>query len=180
VGLCRSEAPRPGSEHAALDIWGGVATAQVICDHFVQRESGADMSPQETEEIVRRFLQVWSVGNLEILEELAHSDLVVRYSHFPAPVEGPAAFRGVLEETFSYFPDLKTTAKTVLVQGDQAAVEWHYEGTLTNGVLSGVEANGQWVRVSGITLYRIQDEKVVEERGVVDLLGLMAQLNGVG
>lgn len=138
------------------------------------------MTDSDIEHIAREFIQLWTAGNLDILGRLAHPELEVRYAHFPEPVRGPAAFRAVLEETFSYFPDLTTTADTVLVQGDQAAVAWHYEGTHQHGEPFGVQPGGKRVRVDGMTMYRVAGGKVVVERGVVDVLGLMTQLGALG
>ncbi len=36
------------------------------------------------------------------------------------------------------------------------------------------------VRVAGMTFYRVVDGRVVEERGVADVLGLMQQLGALG
>lgn len=138
------------------------------------------MPGTETETIARQFIQVWSAGNLELLDRLAHPELEVRYSHFPEPIRGAAAFREVLEQTFAHFPDLETTTETVLADGDRAAVEWHYEGTHRHGELFGVQPSGRRVRVAGVTLYRIADGRVLQEHGVADVLGLMAQVGALG
>jgi steroid delta-isomerase-like uncharacterized protein len=138
------------------------------------------VSDQDVAGIAREFIRVWTEGNLDLLDALAAEDLTVSYSHFPAPVEGRDAFRATLEETFRHFPDLATTAETVVAHGDQAAVAWHYEGTHRSGELFGVHPTGRRVRVQGMTMYRILDGRVVEERGVADVLSLMQQLGALG
>lgn len=130
--------------------------------------------------IARRFLQVWTPGNLDLLEKLADPDIVVDYAHFDEPIHGVDAFRRTLEESFRDFPDLVTTVHAVVAQGDRAAVEWSYEGTHREGELYGVEPEGTRVRVRGMSLYRVRDGRVVEERGVADILGLMVQLGALG
>ncbi|HKK27411.1 MAG TPA: ester cyclase [Gemmatimonadota bacterium] len=138
------------------------------------------MAPDDAGRIARRFLQVWTPGNLDLLEQLADPDIVVDYAHFGEPVRGVDAFRRTLEESFRDFPDLVTTAHTVVAAGDRAAVEWTYEGTHRDGELFGVEPVGTRVRVRGASFYRIRDGRVVEERGVADILGLMVQLGALG
>jgi len=135
---------------------------------------------EEVERIAVEFLRVWTVGNLEVLERLGSEDLRVDYAHFLEPLLGREAFRSALEETFGYFPELETTPRTVIADGENAAVEWHYEGTHRHGELFGVQPSGKRVRVRGTTFYRIVNGKVVEERGVVDVLGLMQQLGALG
>jgi predicted ester cyclase len=41
----------------------------------------------------------------------------------------------------------------------------------------GAEPTGKRVRVPGITIYRIVDSQVIEERGIVDNMSLMSQLH---
>lgn len=145
------------------------------------RELARSTPPAEdTEGVARKFIQVWSAGNLDLIDRLAHPDLEVRYTHFPEPIKGRAAFRAVLQDTFRHFPDLVTTARAVIPGEHEAAVEWQYEGTHTHGELFGVEPSGRRVRVTGMTMYRIRDGKVVDERGVVDVLGLMTQVGALG
>ncbi len=137
------------------------------------------MSESEAGTIARAFLQVWSAGHLDLLERLAHPDIVARYPHFPEAVRGRDAYRAMLEETFASFPDLRTTADRVVANGDEAAVVWHYEGTHQHGELFGVEPAGRRVRVDGMSMYRVADGRVVEERGVADIAGLMMQLGAL-
>lgn len=137
------------------------------------------MTVAESERIAVEFLQVWTVGNFDVLERLGADDLRVDYAHFPEPLEGREAFRRVLEETFGYFPDLETTPRTAVADEGTVAVEWQYEGTHRHGELFGVQPSGRRVRVDGMTFYRIAEGKVVEERGVVDVLGLMQQLGAL-
>ena len=121
------------------------------------------MSVGEVERIAGEFLQVWSVGNLDVLARLASNELRVEYAHFPEPIEGREAFRRTLEETFRFFPDLVTTPRTIVADRENAAVEWQYEGTHQHGELFGVEPTGLRVRVAGMTFYRVVDGKVTED-----------------
>lgn len=138
------------------------------------------MPVKGVERVARAFIQVWSAGNLDLLDRLASEDLEVNYSHFPEAIVGRQAFRSTLEETFTHFPDLETTTRTVVADGEHAAVEWQYQGTHQHGELFGVQPEGRHVRVSGMTFYRILKGRVVEERGVADVLGLMQQLGAFG
>jgi steroid delta-isomerase-like uncharacterized protein len=137
------------------------------------------MPTQESEAVARRFIQVWGAGRLDLLDELADPDIEVSYTHFEEPLRGVDAFRGALEETFRHFPDLTIAPESVIAQDDRSAVAWTYGGTHRHGELFGVAPSGARVEVQGTTLYRIADGRVVAERGVVDVLGLMAQLGAL-
>jgi steroid delta-isomerase-like uncharacterized protein len=143
-------------------------------------DMGGGMAGSDTGRVAREFFGVWTAGNLERLDRWAAPDLVVKYAHFPEPLRGREAFRAALETTFRHFPDLETRALSVIVRDDRAAVEWEYEGTHREGELFGVPASGTRVRVAGATFYRVREGRVVEERGVADVLGLMAQLGALG
>lgn len=139
------------------------------------------MSTVEVKDIARRFIQAWNVGHLDIVDELAASDLTVSYTHFPEPFQGPDAFKQMLSQTHRFFPDLSLEVHQVIADERRAVVHWTYRGTFQEGEMFGVEASGQSVDVTGITIYRIADGKVQREQGVVDNLTLMMQLGaGLG
>jgi steroid delta-isomerase-like uncharacterized protein len=134
------------------------------------------MTDKPVRDVARRFLGVWSAGQLHLLDELAADDIVVRYTHFPQAVRGRTAFRVLLENTFMSFPDLTISGEEPIVEGDRAVVRWTYMGTHKHGELFGVRPSDRRVTVSGITCYRIIDGRVVEESGIVDNLALLQQL----
>lgn len=137
------------------------------------------MSRANVETVARRFMRVWTPGNLDLVDELAAPDIVVSYPHFPEPVQGRDGYREMLRQTFEVFPDIETTVEEVLVDGEKAVVRWSYHGTHQAGELYGLEATGREAEVSGITIYRIEAGRVVEETGIADVFGLMIQLGAV-
>jgi steroid delta-isomerase-like uncharacterized protein len=134
------------------------------------------MSSADAERIARQFIQAWNAGRRDVVDDLAAPDLTVAYPHFPEPLEGPEAFKEMLGQTHHVFPDLTIEVHEVVAEGGRAVVRWTYRGTFERGEMFGVEADGQAVEVTGLTRYRITDGVVVEERGLVDNLGLMQQL----
>jgi steroid delta-isomerase-like uncharacterized protein len=126
-----------------------------------------------------RFLSAWNVGSEAIVDELAARDLVVSYTHFPQPLRGADAFKDALRQTHQLFPDLRITPEEALAAGEGiVVVRWRYRATHRTGSLFGVEAANTYVEVPGITIYRIRENRIHEESGVVDNLGLMLQLQG--
>lgn len=138
------------------------------------------MEPKaENKAIARRFIQAWNAGGQNIVDELAAPDIVVFYSHFAEPVQGAEGFKQILTQTFTSFPDLKITPEEPIIEGDQAVVRWTYRATHQQGEIFSISPSGKQIEVSGITIYRIANGKVIEERGVVDNLSLMFQLGAV-
>ncbi len=137
------------------------------------------MSTKYVKAVARRFIQAWNAGGQSIVDELAAADLVVTYSHFPAPLHGAEQFKQALTQTFVSFPDMHIEAEEPIVDGNRAVVQWTYHATHQYGELFGVAPRGMAVQVSGMTVYHIVEGKVQEERGIVDNLSLLRQLGAL-
>ena len=136
------------------------------------------MSAEENKAIARRFAQVWNAGGSGIVDELAAPNITVSYPIMPASIQGAESFKQYLTQTYAGLPDIQTTVEDLIAEGDQVVARWSYRAT-HQGELFGNPATGKQVQVSGITIYRIANGKVVEERGVSDALGMMQQLGVV-
>lgn len=132
-------------------------------------------------QIASDYMQIWSAGNEGLLDTFADKDLTVDYTHFDEPYEGISEYRSMLEQTYTYFPDLEITLHNILPSETENSVMvvWEYTGTHQNGNLFGVEASGKEVAIQGMTLLKIEAGKVVREEGIVDNLSLMMQLGAL-
>jgi steroid delta-isomerase-like uncharacterized protein len=135
---------------------------------------------EENKEIARRFIQVWGRGDLGIIDELASPELSVYYPSFPQAIKGGEVFKALLEEFRSAFPDSNIDIEEEIAEGDKVVISWSFsgthQGTLQGGNLKGIPPTGKKVEWTGITIYRIADGKVTEEKGEENTLGLMRQL----
>jgi predicted ester cyclase len=76
------------------------------------------------------------------------------------------------------FPDLRFTISDLVVEGEKVAVRWLMQGT----DLGGVEQHpptGRSMRLTGITMMRIEGQRIVEEWNEVDIAGMLRQLGFV-
>ena len=73
------------------------------------------------------------------------------------------------------FPDAEYPLFDLVGEDDKVVARWGLRGT-HRGVFMGVSPTGKTVRVDGIIIYRLKDEKIVEYWGSFDTLGLMQQL----
>lgn len=139
-------------------------------------KGGSVMGVEENKAVVERFAQVWSAGNLQIVDELAAPDLVVSYAGFPEEIHGPEAYKQFLnQEWYSAFPDVTTSVEDLIVDGDRVATRWICRGT-HQGEFGGIPPTGKPFELNGMTVCRVANGKVVEERGIGDSLGMMQQL----
>ena len=133
------------------------------------------MSTEENKAIARRFIQVWGRGDLGIIDELASPELSVYYPSFPQAIKGGEAFKTFLKEFRSAFTDPNLDSEEVIAEGDKVVASWSFSAT-HQGTLMGIPPTGKRIKWTGITIYRIIDGKVIEEKGEEDSLGLMQQL----
>ncbi len=125
-------------------------------------------------------MRIWSAGNDHLLDELAHPQLQVSYTHFPEIYIGIPAYREMLRMTYRFFPNLSIKVKNCHIADGVVTVEWRYTGAFRHGELFGVAAAGQPVEVNGITLLTFSKGKVIREAGIVDNMALATQLGALG
>ena len=93
---------------------------------------------------------------------------------FPPGVEGVKRFFSMFRDAF---PDVEVEIDEIVVEGDRVAAATTFTGT-HQGELMGVAPTGRRVSVTGIDIVRVADGKIVEHRGLTDIVGLMRQLAG--
>jgi steroid delta-isomerase-like uncharacterized protein len=93
---------------------------------------------------------------------------------FPPGVAGVKQFFAMFRDAF---PDAAVAIDELVADGDRVAVATTLTGT-HEGELMGMAPTGRSVSVTGIDIVRIEDGRIVEHRGLTDIVGLMRQLSG--
>ena len=131
----------------------------------------------ENKAIVRRLIEGFNRGDLDVFDELAAPDLV---NHSAPPgipptregwKQGAAMFR-------TAFPDLHIHIEAEIAEGDLVTTRFTGHGT-HQGELMGIPATGKEVTVSGINIARIAGGKIMERWEEFDMMGMMVQLGVV-
>ena len=132
---------------------------------------------EENKAIVRRvFDEVWNQGRMEVVDELTSSDFVDHDTQNPnRETRGPDAVKPVVSMYRQAFPDLEMRVEAMYADGDCVITRWTGVGTHT-GEMPGMPATGKSSTVTGITIDRIEDGKVVESWTNWDTLGMLQQL----
>jgi predicted ester cyclase len=73
------------------------------------------------------------------------------------------------------FPDISFSIEELIAVGDKVISRYIMRGT-HQGEFAGIPATGNKVEISGIMIGRIENEKIVEEKEEMDMLGLFMQL----
>ena len=133
------------------------------------------MSTEENKAIARRFGEVWNRGGLDIIDQLADPDLLVSFPLLPEDIHGPEAYKQFLAQFYAAFPDVQAWVEEMIAEGEKVVARWTIRGT-HRGDLPGLPTTGKRAQWSGISIYRIVNGKVIEEKGEEDALGMLQQL----
>ena len=129
--------------------------------------------------LVYRFTdECWNGGDLALVPELVAEDCRHHDRVFPYMAPGPASLQRLIERVRRAFPDLKFTILDAVGEKDSVRVQWSASATQAAEFL-GIPAKNNFASITGTSIYRIADGKIVENWMKWDVMALMAQLLGV-
>ena len=130
--------------------------------------------PDRNTSIIKEYFEGWAnKGSVDTLELLVSENVAVR--HPQTVVEGRTNYRNNMTAFRTAFPDLRFEVHDILEQGGRAHARWTFTGT-HKGAFMGKPASGKQVRVTGMSLFRIENGKIQEIWVNMDRLALMQQL----
>lgn len=134
-------------------------------------EGGSDSNKT----LVRRFFaEVWSTGDLTLRDAYLAPDY---QGHLSGSAE--AISREEWTQWFlgfrSAFPDALFTVEDMIGEGDRVAARLTMRGTHL-GALNGIPPTGRSVVVSGMSIERVLNGRIVEGWNENDALGMLSQL----
>jgi steroid delta-isomerase-like uncharacterized protein len=122
------------------------------------------------------FEEVWNKGRLSAIDEMLADGAVMHgLGEAGADASGPAGFKPFVERLRGAFSDIDINVEETIEQGDLIASRWVATMRHTGDDL-GVAATGRNVTVTGMSIARLQDGKMVEGWNNWDMLSLMQQI----
>jgi len=120
--------------------------------------------------------EAWNHGNLDEVDEIIPTDYIEHHS--PSPdVEGLDAFKEMIRSIRFAFPDFHLTIHDLILEDDNLAARWSWEGTHTNQTpLFNIPPTGKKVAVIGAIIFHHRDGKLIEGWQYTDDLGTLQQL----
>jgi steroid delta-isomerase-like uncharacterized protein len=144
-----------------------------------RRTKGSIETMDANKKISRRLVEeAFNAGRYDVIDELVSPTFV---NHDPSVTEdivGPEGIRDFIDTYRTSFPDLKVTIEEQIAERDLVTSRWSARGT-HRGPLLGIEATGKEATVTGITIDRIDNGKIVESWNNWDTFGLLQQLGVV-
>lgn len=127
-------------------------------------------------ELVRRFrVELLESRDPAVVDEYFAEDFV-SHNNPPGFEPGRAGVKQFFAMFADAFPDATVTIDDLVAAGDRVAVATTTTGTHT-GELMGMAPTGRTVSVTGIDIVRVAGGRIVEHRGLTDIVGLMRQLS---
>ena len=136
------------------------------------------MFSEANKDIVRRYQEAYNSNNLDALNEVVAPDFV-SHALMPGLPPGLAGGNLVHQMTMAAMPDYRVNIEDLFAEGDKVVVRFAFTGTHTGTELLGVPPSGRKVNVTGISIFRIADGKIVEHWANEDGLGLLQQLGAM-
>jgi steroid delta-isomerase-like uncharacterized protein len=119
--------------------------------------------------------EIFGEGRLDLANEIISTDFVGHDPALPEPTRGPEGLRQAAAGYRAAFSDLTCTVDQQVAEGDTVVTRWTARGT-HDGDFFGIAPTGKQATVTGISIDRIVDGKVVEDHTNWDTFGLMQQL----
>jgi steroid delta-isomerase-like uncharacterized protein len=133
-------------------------------------------SPQDNKQIVRRLMEeCWNQGKVNVVSELLANNCRFHDEVFPHLTSGADNLRRHIESCRSGFPDLKFTIDDTIAERDEVVVHWTATGT-HKGPFLGMQPTNKKANVSGTSIYRLENSKIVESWANWNLMSMMQQL----
>ncbi len=127
------------------------------------------MSVEANKAFVQRYIEEpWNQGNVDALDELCGADFNGAYG-------GVAALRAAITSYRTSFPDLHFTIEEVIAEDDKVAYQWTARGT-HQGAYAGIAPTGKPITVTGVTILRFADGRVIQDRAETNISSLQEQL----
>lgn len=133
--------------------------------------------PDDPKNVVRRFYDEVSAGNLGVIDELVADD-VVEHDTFPGMEPNKEGVKQFFAMFRSAFPDLRMEPHEMLAEGDLVSARVTMTG-IHQGEFMGMPPSGKRIEVEGIDIIRVRDGQATEHWGVTDTMTMMQQLGAV-
>jgi len=130
---------------------------------------------EQNKELIRNYLAEVVKGNIDIVQKVCAANALF---YFPSNSSNPMSREEMLEgakNSLRAFSDINYKIEEMIAEGDEVLVRFINQSTHKEE-FAGIPATGKRIEFSGISLFRIEDGMIVEEREEADMLGMMTQL----
>lgn len=138
------------------------------------------MSDENNALIRRWFEEVWNKGREEAIDEMFAEDGIAHglSDEDGEPLGGPIGFKPFFRKFRAAFPDIEVVVEDTVTEGDKVAARCTVRGKHQSDSL-GFAATQQPMEITGITIVRVRDGKIVEAWNNFDFMSMFKQLGAL-
>jgi uncharacterized protein len=129
------------------------------------------------EENIKSYTHTWeeivNKGDLKVFDTAFAP--AVTYDNVAVHLQGINDVRNYFSEYITGFTNRDFKVLEIYGQGERVIKRWSFTGTHT-GDFAGIKPTGKRITVEGVTIARMVNGKITEERDYADDLGLMQKL----
>ena len=130
-------------------------------------------------QLVNTFIQaLFTDGDLAAVDRYLDPGMINHDPPFPGAPAGPEGMRQAAAMFRQALPDWHSQVDQLIAEGDTVVERFTASGTHT-GELMGVPGTGHTLVLTGIQIFRIHNDKIVERWGQLDQIGLLRQLGQI-
>ena len=152
-----------------------IVLAFLCCAFTWQEQEKKALSEEEMKALAERTLEVWNKGDVALIDELYTADVVRHECDMPEDVIGRDAFKNMLKDIRTAFPDLNLAIDELIIKGNNIVMRWTWTGTNT-GPMAGQQPTGKKIQVPGVSIARAVDGKIAEVWDYYNQAVLLQQL----
>ena len=137
------------------------------------------MSTETNKAIVSRYVeQVWNKGRLDLIGEFFAENVFEHGAPQIPGLNGRDSLKTIIGGARTSFPDVKLALHDVIAEDDKVVTHWTMTAT-HQGEFMGIPATGKQIMNTGVTIYRLDNARIVEIWNFADNLSMMQQLGVV-
>ena len=130
---------------------------------------------EEAKLLCERVEVMYNNANEVTVKETLDSTFVLYSPLFPMPARGIDAFAYNIKSNLRSFPDFKLTIDSFFVKDDNIYSFWTKKGTNT-GPLGRMPTTGKTINISGFSISKVKEGKIIEEHNYWNVLEFYTQL----
>jgi steroid delta-isomerase-like uncharacterized protein len=129
---------------------------------------------ERTKEVVRRYQDAYNNNDIDTVAELLDPEW--KSNSFPSEVlpQTVENLKVLQEMVLGAFPDIHYTTHELIAEGDVVVQSWTVRGT-HKGEFVGLAPTGDEMELGGISIFEIQDGKIVRHTAFNDVIPLLHQ-----
>jgi steroid delta-isomerase-like uncharacterized protein len=136
------------------------------------------MSPSDLNNFIRTYTEeVWNKRDPGAMNRY-YNDSYIHHDVSRPDVQTLEQYRQWARDLISALPDLHVQIDDVFSDGEKAVKRWTATGA-HRGALAGIPPTGKQVSFSGVSCYRMSNNRIGESWYIYDLFGLLQQLGAI-